>query len=656
MKIGICCIGSGVGQSVVNSCRLSKLPIETVGLGTNPLAYGLYECKDYAMTKSFYDPDYVPHLLDICLEKGISLLIPGHDDEAHIFSKNLTSFEKAGVKVIVAGPDLLTLCRDKEQMSGSLNLVKNVFVKSYSQKFFIEAFEKGELQLPAIAKPRAGFASRGIEILKSEADFGRVTEAHIVQELAVPHNDDPEHVSYMQQIQKRINPQVAEISIQLVARRDGSLMGRMASYNKLQNGVPIEILPYENPVVWEAIDTLMPHLVQLGLRGPLNLQGRMTNTGLKLFELNARFTGITGLRAMMGFNEVEACIREWAGIDEGLPIQINQNRAGIRQTADKVVELTRMDSVRNNVERINRGKIKVKKTVLVTGSTGSIGRRVVQLLTDNPLFEVFTLDRDKAKAAEIINNSNVRHFDWQDLESGVFNLGNVDRLVHLASARPHHGPQLIAQSLNTTLQLFARASQNGLHEIIHISSQSVYGMTNSPPWRETDSPAPESSYAQAKYAIEVSLSVLAQIQPTLRYTSLRLATVTGPDPEIALHEAIAKITQRLKSGLPVDIRGGDQRLERIDVRDAADAILRVIESESFLWRPCYNVGTGLTIPLIKIVSQIVSELEPKQPEVASLVTQTKVDGDVLPSSGLDISSFCNDFYWQPFHSRHKLSV
>ncbi len=52
--IGISCIGSGVGQSVINSLRLSDLPIKTVGLGTNSFAYGAYDCDCYDYTPNIY--------------------------------------------------------------------------------------------------------------------------------------------------------------------------------------------------------------------------------------------------------------------------------------------------------------------------------------------------------------------------------------------------------------------------------------------------------------------------------------------------------------------------------------------------------------------------------------------------------------------------
>ncbi len=62
-QIGISCIGSGVGQSVINSLRLSRLPIKTIGFGTNPFAYGAYDCDAYDYTPGFYNGGIRPEII-----------------------------------------------------------------------------------------------------------------------------------------------------------------------------------------------------------------------------------------------------------------------------------------------------------------------------------------------------------------------------------------------------------------------------------------------------------------------------------------------------------------------------------------------------------------------------------------------------------------
>jgi carbamoyl-phosphate synthase large subunit len=47
----------------------------------------------------------------------------------------------------------------------------------------------------------------------------------------------------------------------------------------------------------------------LGARGPLNIQCRLVDGAVNVFEINPRFSGTTSLRAMVGFNEPDLLIR-----------------------------------------------------------------------------------------------------------------------------------------------------------------------------------------------------------------------------------------------------------------------------------------------------------------------------------------------------------
>jgi len=58
-----------------------RLPIKTIGFGTNPFGYGAYDCDLYDYTPNIYAPDYIERLIEKCQEYQIDLLIPGLDDE-----------------------------------------------------------------------------------------------------------------------------------------------------------------------------------------------------------------------------------------------------------------------------------------------------------------------------------------------------------------------------------------------------------------------------------------------------------------------------------------------------------------------------------------------------------------------------------------------
>lgn len=645
-NIGISCIGSGVGQSVINSLNLSRLPLKTVGFGTNPFAYGAYDCDAYDYTLSIYDEGFIENLIQKCKEHKIDLIIPGLDDEALLYAQNLKKFEDAGIKAMCASEELIAICRDKERMSNELNKVADVFVKSYCKETLLEDIETGKVEFPFIAKPRGGFASRGIEIIRNQDDLIKINDTQIIQELATPRKDDPNYDFYMSQIVKNRNPQVSEVSIQVVYSPKGILLGRMFSYNKLNNGVPIEIVPYENDYIWSIVDQLTPTLLKMGLRGPLNIQGRLTENGLKLFEMNPRFTGITGLRALMGFNEVEACVKEWLGIDKGEnQLRFNYNRFGIRQTADKSIPIERNAEVEALSKRINGKVLKTIKSVFITGACGYLGQNLINKLAGDESFEIWAFDLDKEKLKTLHAGKVEKLYNTDDLNSGEVQLGNVDILLHLGFTRPHGTNEQIAQSLQFTNEIFTRAVMHHVPAIINISSQSVYGLQNKPPWTENTPVAPETVYAQAKYATELLLQSLCKTIKTLSYTSLRLGTLAGGAPGLLEVDFLSKMCRTSLSGEPLKIIGGMQRMERFDIRDAVEAIEVMLKSEASKWKPVYNLGSGevhqlkdIALKIIKIGQEFDNDRQ------SELVFEEK---NIILQFGMNSSLFYEDFDWKP---------
>ena len=644
IKIGISSIGSGVGQSVINSIRLSNLPIRTFGFGTNELAYGLYECDEHVISLSFYDPDYINDTIRKCLDRGIELYIPGHDDDAHICAKNIKRFDENGIKVIVAGKDLLDICRDKEAMSNELNKISNIFVRSFDKKGFIKAYKEKEVKFPVIAKPRDGFASRGIEIINSEDDVVKITDSHIVQELAMPNSSAPERNYYLEQLRRGINPQVSEISIQIVADENGGIIGKMISYNKLNNGIPIEIIPFEDEYIWKEINKIYPKLKELGLRGPFNLQGRLTDEGLKLFELNARFTGITGLRAFMGFNEVESCIKQWLGIrqsDEKLIF--NHGRFGIRQTADKSIDFDRNVAVWDIYKTINKKISKRKKNILITGATGYLGRNLIrELLLNNNEFNIWAWSRDKRKLVELFAD-NVIAYDVKDFEEGILSMGNIDILLHAGFARPHCTTNEIAESIEFSTRFLTKAFQNQVPHIINISSQSVYGQGADIPWTEATPINTNTVYSAAKYGIEQLMIGLQKLYPHINGTSIRLGALTGGAEGLVNIDLISKIVSNVLEEGKIKILGGGQIMERLDIRDAVRGIVSIIRNTDKKWAYQYNLGSGKQYTLIEIAEII----EKCAKELGYNVDLKKEEHNDMLKFGLSIESFKNDFDWQP---------
>jgi len=129
----------------------------------------------------------------------------------------------------------------------------------------------------------------------------------------------------------------------------GEHLGTFTSVNRLQGGVPIYVDPQRIPQVESLVEQMASALRDRGLIGPCNLQCRLTEDGPKIFEINPRFTGITGVRAAMGFNAVEAVLSRLlhdAPIDEVRASLIQPtDQLSIRYVDEAIVPRERLEEM-----------------------------------------------------------------------------------------------------------------------------------------------------------------------------------------------------------------------------------------------------------------------------------------------------------------------
>lgn len=82
--------------------------------GTAPaLAYCDFTRKVVAMK----DEKYIDNLLQICDEDHIDLVIPTIDTDLLVLSENKERFEAIGTKVLISAPEMVRICRDKNNTS-----------------------------------------------------------------------------------------------------------------------------------------------------------------------------------------------------------------------------------------------------------------------------------------------------------------------------------------------------------------------------------------------------------------------------------------------------------------------------------------------------------------------------------------------------------
>jgi len=130
------------------------------------------------------DPQFIPTLLDICSEHGVRLVIPTNDHELPHYAAHREAFEAIGTRVAISTPDVVRIGRDKHETHAWLTARGFPTVRQVAAAdLTVGAAPFG---FPAIAKPRFGSASVGVQVLRDRQEVDRLpgAEEWIVQEIA----------------------------------------------------------------------------------------------------------------------------------------------------------------------------------------------------------------------------------------------------------------------------------------------------------------------------------------------------------------------------------------------------------------------------------------------------------------------------------------
>jgi hypothetical protein len=351
ITIGITAVGSGIGQPILDSLRHSSLEARVVGFEASPWAKGAYECDSVYLLPHGNHPDYTTTLIARCQEEGVDLLIPGSDPELIPLAEAAPALESIGCRVVVGSPESVRLCRDKLELYRYMTRAGVPFATTWS----LEAAraQADDLPYPLVVKPRGGSGSVGVRIISQPSDWERsplegdlIVQTHL---FPAAWHDGPQGIEpYLERLAKSGLPlQHDELSIHMMISEEGKLQGRFAGWIRLKSGVVMQYDPVDDESAWEAAEKFADAMIPLGLKGPCFLQGRKTRNGLVLFEANPRFGGACHVRALMGYNAVEAAIRHFLlGQDEHTVrrcLKMRTDTVGLRQMTEIVVPRDHLD-------------------------------------------------------------------------------------------------------------------------------------------------------------------------------------------------------------------------------------------------------------------------------------------------------------------------
>lgn len=176
-----------------------------------------------------------------------------------------------------------------------------------------------------------------------------------------------------------------------------------------------------------------------------------------------------------------------------------------------------------------------------------------------------------------------------------------EAVVHLAGwtgkgGSPENRARLMAANVASTWSLLDALHASGLEgppRFVLASSALVYG-DQPGPFHEGMATRPADEYAITKLLAEEVLGV-AQRRGVVRGAILRPSVIYGPDQGGGMF--VPSLVRSLVAGERFAMTPGDQTRDLLHVRDAADAILAVIERGV---EGTFNVGTGEGVAMAEI--------------------------------------------------------
>ncbi len=629
IKVLVTCVGSGVGQSIIDSLNLKRDEYKIIGCDGNRNVYAHSYCDDFYVVSSLYSEKYIEEIIDICVENGVDIVVPGHDHELTLFAKGLDKFNDNNIKVLVSEPTITEISRDKRDWynyfsSKGCKIVPTFLVNEFKENINTSIF-------PAIVKPSGGSASQGITIVNTEEDLKNLKGEDIIQPYLFPEKEDVNYKDIKRAVLNGDFIQKSEISIQLLFDNSSKHVGTFISKNTLKNGVPIFVDPI-NPKSFKYLEEILkfvPILEKKKVKGPVNIQGRITPNGLYFFEMNMRFTGITGNRALLGFNEVDYLVKNFlnkkASIDGYAP-----NKLGVRQVACSTIP-----------REVNK---KNKRILTILGGGSSIGQHFINTLNYKEYSKIYLIVRLKSEVKykslfkdsifEIISDTDSRLITC---------FTKSDILVNFVSALAFQEDELKYNAVRYIYKMIPKISKAKIPKIINISSQSVYNQKENKSKKEEFDTYAKTSYAFQKIIIEDFFASIKEYSVLTEIVNLRFSRILNPNDKSQLG-FFGTIISNYINGKKTIISNPKNNTNLIHIDDVCSAINYAIDNS--LDNYTLNVG-GQDINMKEFCEEVKNQVLDSSDSIIY-----GEDESVKSSSMINTDKFLN-LGWKPKYSTVK---
>ena len=280
----ITAIGGDIAQLVAMLVRRSFSDFRLIGVDMGAEHGGSLFVDDFLQVPSAASPYYLDTIQTVIDRERVRHVIPMSEAELAVLLPLIESGQcahwiTAGAQVVRAGIDKLDTIRALERMHIPV-------------PWTIPVDQGGPRTFPCILKDRVGSGSRGVYVVNDNEEARYLAARHpraLFQELLQPADREVTCAVYR-------TGDGRTATLQMRRRLVGGFTGWAVIMNEPAIGA-----------VCEQVAT------QLDLRGAMNIQLRLTDSGPRIFEINPRYSSTVLMRHEIGFTDVAWAFDELRG-------------------------------------------------------------------------------------------------------------------------------------------------------------------------------------------------------------------------------------------------------------------------------------------------------------------------------------------------------
>jgi len=335
--------GGGVGEQIMKALRLSSLNIEIIATDVKAESKGLVKADKGYVVPYANNENYIATILSLCEKYNVKVVFPGSEAELHVFSKHRDIFKEKNILLPINSEEVIDICTDKTKTMEFLKTNGFSFPKSVTIKTEDDINKINFL--PVVIKPSIGAGgSKDIMVAQTQK------EVEIFCRYLL--NIYPEFIA-----QEYVGTPDSEYTVGVLNSMNGEFINSIAVHKSIETALNNRIR-IKNCT---GITSLGKHLVissgisegkvgpypevtqecekvvkKLGATAAINVQCRLYNGKVYIFEINPRFSGTTSIRALVGYNEPEILIKKYI-LKENIEVRFSYKESYIGRGLEEIV-------------------------------------------------------------------------------------------------------------------------------------------------------------------------------------------------------------------------------------------------------------------------------------------------------------------------------